>query len=130
MQDSNMMGKEAKSLVPEQQEQAKKAAQRYQEGVETGFEVASRSFEEMNKGMQAVAAEITNHSKRTLEDIVSAWEELLQAKSFSDVVDIQTTYARKAYDTYMSGFAKFGQIYLSTAQTATKPVEQATRSVK
>jgi len=90
MQDSNKMVKEAKSLAHEQQEQAQKAAQRYQEGAETGFEAASRSFDEMNKGMQAIAEEMSNYSKSTLEDVLGAWERLLRAKSVGDVIDIQT----------------------------------------
>jgi hypothetical protein len=75
--------------------------------------------------------EILGHySKSTLEDVLGAWEKLLKAKSFGDVIDVQTSYARKAYDTYMSGVSKFGKIYLSTAQSAAKPVERATRSAR
>jgi hypothetical protein len=107
---------------------AKKAGQQYSDDAETGFEVASRSFDELNKGIQAIAAEMTDYSKRSLEDVFGTWESLLSARSLSDVVQIQTACAKKAYDAYMSEMAKFGRIYLSAAGNAYKLAEKTARN--
>ena len=47
-----------------------------------GFDAAVSAFGEANKGFQAIAAEITAYSKKSLEDGTRAFEQLLGAKSF------------------------------------------------
>jgi hypothetical protein len=108
-------------------EELKNVGEEYQRLSKEGFDAATRSFGEMNKGLQAVAAEMTDYSKRTFEDVFRAWEELLAAKSVGQVFEIQSQYAAKAYDTYMSEMSKFGEMYLNVARKASKPAEQATR---
>ena len=46
-----------------------------------GFDAAIRSFGEVNKGFQAIAAEVTGFSKRALEDSTRTFEQLAGAKS-------------------------------------------------
>jgi phasin family protein len=91
-----------------------------------GFDAATRSFGEMNKGFQALAAEITDYSKRTFDDVFRAWEQLLSAKSVEQVIEIQSQYAKKAYDAHASEMSKLGEMYVAIARGAAKPIEQAT----
>jgi hypothetical protein len=70
---------------------------------------------------------MTDYSKRSLEDVFRAWEQLLGARSFGEVVDIQTRYAQRAYDTYMSQMSRFGELSLNFTRNASKPIEQAVR---
>jgi len=42
-----------------------------------GFDVAVKSFGEVNRGLQAITAEVTNYSKKTFEDGTRAFEQLL-----------------------------------------------------
>ena len=91
-----------------------------------GFDAATRSFGEMNKGFQALAAEMTDYSKRTFDDVFRAWEQLLSAKSVEQLIEIQSQCAKKAYDTHMSEMSKLGDMYVAIARNASKPVEQAT----
>ena len=74
-------------------EELKNVGEEYQRLSKEGFDAATRSFGEMNKGLQAVAAEMTDYSKRTFEDVFRAWEELLAAKSVGQVFEIQSQYA-------------------------------------
>ena len=78
------------------------------------FEVASRSIGEVNRGLQALAAEMTDFSKKRFEDIFQSWEQLLRARSFGDVVDAQARYAQRAYDAYTSEMSKLGKMYVGT----------------
>ena len=91
-----------------------------------GFDAAVRSCGEVNKGFQAIAAEVTDYSKKTFEDGFRAWEQLVGAKSVGQMIEIQSQYAKKAYDTYIAEVSKLGEMYVGLARNAYKPVEQAT----
>jgi hypothetical protein len=127
MPESKRMAEEANRMGQEAQEQAKQVGQEFQRAAERGFEAASRSFAEINRNFQAIATEMTDFSKRRLDDVLQSWEQLLRARSFPDVVEVQTRYAQKAYDAYMSEFSKLGEMYLGTARDAAKPIEQTFR---
>jgi hypothetical protein len=90
-----------------------------------GFDAAVKSFGEMNKGFQAIAAEVTDYSKKAFEDGTRAFEQLIGAKSVEQAVEIQSTYAKKAYDNYVAEVSKLGEMYAGLARDAYKPVEVA-----
>ncbi len=90
-----------------------------------GIETAMKAFGEWNKGWQAIAAEMTDYSKRSLEDSTQTIERLLSAKSVEQAVEIQTTFAKRAYDEYMHQMQKLGGMYGEFAKEAHRPVERA-----
>jgi phasin family protein len=108
-------------------DEANRIGQQAQERVQSGFEAASRSFSEANRGFQAMAAEMTDFSKRRMEDVLQAWQQLLQARNFGDVVDAQTRYAQRAYEAYTSEVSKLGEMCLDTTRSAARSVEQTSR---
>lgn len=116
MQETNRMTEEA-------QEQASQMGQ----AVEAGFEAASRSFSEANRGFQAVAEEINDFSRRRFEDVLQSWQQFLAARSFGDIVEVQMRYTQRAYDAYISEMSKLGEMYLNTVRNSAKPVEQTTK---
>jgi hypothetical protein len=109
------------------QEQAERTGREYQKAAEAGFETASHSFGEINKGLQAIAAEMTDFSKKRLEDAFGTWEQVLRARNFGEVIEAQTRYAQRAYDAYMSEMSKVGEMYLGATRNAAKPIEQASK---
>jgi hypothetical protein len=127
MPETKRMAEEANRMGQEAQEQAKRVGQEFQRAAEHGFEAASRSFAEINRNFQAIATEMTDFSKKRLDDVLQSWEQLLRARSLPDVVEVQTRYAQKAYDAYMSEFSKLGDMYLSTARDASKATEETSR---
>jgi hypothetical protein len=90
-----------------------------------GFDAAVKSFGEFNKGFQAIAAEVTDYSKKAFEDHTRAFEQLIGAKSVEQAVEIQSQYAKKAYDSYIAEISKLGEMYAGLARDAYKPVEVA-----
>ena len=90
-----------------------------------GFDASVRSFGEMNKGFQAIAAEVTNYSKKAFEDSTRAFEQLIGAKSFEQALEIQSQYAKKTFDAYVAQASKIGQMYADLARTSYQSVEQA-----
>ena len=80
-------------------EELKNVGEEYQRLSKEGFNAATRSLGEMNKGFQALAAEMTDYSKRTFEDVFRAWEQLLGARSMDRAFEIQSQYAMRTTTT-------------------------------
>jgi hypothetical protein len=102
-----------------------KGFEEFQKTGKDNLDAAVRSFGEVNKGFQAIAAEMTDYSKNALEDSTRAFEQLKGAKSVEQAVEIQSQFAKKAYDTYMVEMSKIGEMYAGLAKDAYKPVEAA-----
>lgn len=96
-----------------------------QKAGQENFDTAVKSFGEVNKGVQAIAGEVTEYTKKSIEEGTSTFEQLIGVKSVEQAVEIQTTYAKKAYDNYMSQVTKIGEMYADLAKDAYKPVETA-----
>jgi hypothetical protein len=92
---------------------------------QTNVDTVIKIFGDWNKGWQAIAAEMTDYSKRTFEDGTATFEKLVSAKSVEQAVEIQTSFAKRAYDDYMHQLTKIGGMYSSLAKDAYKPVEKA-----
>src|SRR5215210_3753912 len=97
----------------------------FQRKAKDGFDAAVTSFGEVNKGLQAIAAEVTGYSKKAFEDGTRAFEQLLGAKSFEQVIEIQSQYVKKAFDTHVAELSKLGEMYAGLTRNSYKPVEQA-----
>jgi hypothetical protein len=90
-----------------------------------GFDAAVRSYGELNKGFQAITAKVTDYSKKAFEDATRAFEQLAGSKSIEQAIEIQSQYAKKAYDTWVAEASKIGEMYAAVARDAYKPVEKA-----
>jgi hypothetical protein len=103
------------------------AAQKYGDGFQRvgndGFDATVRSFDELNKGFQAIAAEVNDYSKKSFEDGARAFEQLLSAKSFGQVIEIQSQYARMVYEAHIAELSKLAEMYAGLTRNAYKPVE-------
>lgn len=81
---------QAKRVGEATEDQLKRGSEHFQDAARAGIDAASNSFLEVNRGFQAIVAEMTRYSQRSVEDVTHAWEQLLSARSFGDIVDIQT----------------------------------------
>jgi hypothetical protein len=97
---------------------------------QTNVDTAVKMFGEWNKGLQAIAAEMTDYTKRSFEESTATFEKLLTAKSVEQAIEIQTGYAKRAYDEYMHQMSKIGGLYAELAKEAYKPVEKVMQSVR
>ena len=89
------------------------------------YDTMFRSYGEMNKGFQAIVARWAEFSKRSFEDATRTWEQLMGVKSLDQAFEIQSNYAKRAYDSWMAEASKIGEMYTSAARDAYKPVKQA-----
>ena len=97
----------------------------FQTASKDGFDASVRSLGEVSKGFQAIAATVVDYSKKSFEDGTRAFEQLIGAKSFEQVWEIQSQYAKKAFDAYVAQASKVGEMYVNLARSAYQPVEQA-----
>src|SRR5438132_12559449 len=88
------------------------------------MDAAMKVFGEWNKNWQAIAAEMSDYTKRSFEESTATLEKLMSSKSVEQAVEIQTSYAKRAYDDYMQQMSKIGGMYANLAKEAYKPVER------
>jgi phasin family protein len=86
---------------------------------------AVRSYGEVHKGFQALATRVTENTKKAFEDTTRTFEQLVGAKSVEQVIEIQSQYAKRAYDNYVAEASRLGEWYVDVVRNATKPFEQA-----
>lgn len=86
-------------------------------------EVAMKSMGALSKGVQAIAVELADYSKKAFEDGAAATEKLFGAKSLDKAVEVQSDYLKTAYEGFVSQTAKLGELYSDLAQEAYKPFE-------
>src|SRR5262247_929795 len=86
-------------------------------------EATMRSFGAASKGFQAIAAEVTNYSKKSFEDGTAAVERLMGAKTLEKAIEVQTDYVKTAYEGFVAQATKIGELYADIAKEAYKPFE-------
>jgi phasin family protein len=84
---------------------------------------AMKSADVVSKGFQAIAAEATEYSKKSVEDGSKYVEKLLGAKSLDAVIEVQTDYFKKSYEGMVGQMTKFGEMYSDLAKEMAKPYE-------
>jgi len=83
----------------------------------------------MTKGLQEIAAESTDYSKKAFAANTAVVEKLLGAKSVETAIQIQTEYAKSAYEGFVAQTSRINELFVKLASEAFKPVEAAISSV-
>ena len=87
------------------------------------FEAVVASATAMTKGFQDIATEVADYQRKSFEDGTAIIEKAIAAKSIDKALEVQTDFAKGAYEAYMGRVAKIGEIYLAAAKEAYKPFE-------
>lgn len=82
-----------------------------------------KQFGTVSKGWQAIATECTDYSKKSFEEGSAALEKLLGAKSLDKAIEIQSAYAKTAYEGFVVQATKLGELYTDLAKETYKPIE-------
>ena len=89
------------------------------------MDVAMKSMSVLSKGMQQIAAETADYTKKSFEDGTATFEQLMGAKSVDKAFEIQSGYMKTAYEGMVNQMTKLGEMYTETAKEAYKPIEDA-----
>jgi hypothetical protein len=79
--------------------------------------------------LQDIFAEGADYTKKSVETRLALGEKLLGAKSFPDVIQIQTEYARASYADFAAQATKMGKLHTDLAKAAFRPAEQAIAAI-
>jgi len=72
-------------------------------------------------GFQAIATAYGDYTKKSFEDTRSFVEKLSNVRSFEKAVEIQTEFAKTAYETFVTESQKIGALYGDLAKQSYKP---------
>jgi hypothetical protein len=87
------------------------------------METSMNSLTTLSKGVQALAVESVDYTKKAFEDGTAAMEKLFGAKSIEKAMEIQQEYAKSAYESFVAQATKMGELYVDLAKEAYKPYE-------
>jgi len=117
------------------------------DAVKEGFSRSMTPFAEMNsvskqafdawmesatvasRGVEALNGHVLAYAKKSMEDSVAAAKSLSGAKSLKDVVDIQTTFAKSSFDSYVKEMTKLSEFAQSVSKDAIKPLSERASAV-
>ncbi|ODS00385.1 hypothetical protein AUC68_00745 [Methyloceanibacter methanicus] len=102
-----------------------KATKDFQKMGKDNYEAVLKSYGQMNKGFQEIGTSFTDYTKQAFADATATFEKLVGAKSLEHAIEIQSQYAKSAYESWMAEMTKIGEMYASVARDAYKPVEKA-----
>lgn len=87
------------------------------------LDLAMKSFGTVSKGVQAIAVEVADYSKKSFEEGTAAAEKLMGAKTLDKAVEIQSAYFKTAYEGFVAQATKMGELYADLAKETYKPYE-------
>jgi hypothetical protein len=88
-----------------------------------GVEATLKSFTAASKGVQAIAVETTDYARKSFEQSAAAVEKLLGTRSIESAIEVQTEFAKTAYEGFVAQATKMGSLYTDIAKEAYKPLE-------
>ena len=94
------------------------------------FEAATSVGSAWTKGVQQIATEATDYSKKSFEASSSMMEKLMGVKSVEKAVEIQTEFAKQSYEAFIAQSTKFGELFTNLAKDSFKPVEEVFAKVQ
>lgn len=82
---------------------------------------ADSSMTSFPGGFQAIATAYGDYTKKSFEDTRTFVEKLSGAKSVEKAIEIQTEFAKSAFETFMAESQKIGALYRDLATQSYKP---------
>jgi hypothetical protein len=87
------------------------------------MDITMKSISALSKGVQAIAVEVADYSKKSFEEGSAAAEKLFGAKSLEKAIEIQTEFAKTAYEGFVANATRIGELYAEVAKESYKPFE-------
>ena len=87
------------------------------------MDATMRSLGAVSKGVQAIAVEVADYSKKSFEEGSAAMEKMMGAKSIDKAIEAHSDYVRSAYEGFVAQASKLGELYADLAKESYKPFE-------
>ena len=111
------------------------------DAVKDGFEKATKSYEQLmafsketaeallkaanttGKGIETINTEVFSYSRQSVEEGVAVTKAVLASKTLQEVLEIQSDYAKTAFETYVAQLTKLRELAMGTAKAASEPIQ-------
>ncbi len=87
------------------------------------LDMTAKSFGEVSKSAQAIASQITDYSKQSVEDGSKVMAKLFGAKSLEQAIEIQSEYAKASYERFVTETTKIGELCANLVKETYKSFE-------
>lgn len=88
------------------------------------FEAAVASITAATKGAETLGAQAVAFSKKAVEDQVSAARTLAAAKSVQEVIELQTGFAKTAFEAYVAEVNKMTETVAASVKDSAAPINE------
>ena len=95
----------------------------FQKMGQENMELAMQSFSAYAKGLQALAVEAADYTKKSFEDNTQLVEKLMGVKTLDKAVELSSDHAKTSYEGFVAEVTKMGEIVTDMSKEAYKPVE-------
>jgi phasin family protein len=103
-----------------------KAVKNYDQLVGYGKEAVEAYVKSANvagKGAETLHNEIYSYSKQSIEESIAAAKTLLGAKSVHEAFELQSDFAKTAFNAYVGEMTKLSELFVGTAKEAFEPLQ-------
>src|SRR5437879_7929696 len=87
------------------------------------LETVVASATTLQNGNQTIATAYGDYTKKSFEDTKSYVEKLSGVKSLDKAIEVQTEFAKSAYETFVAESQKIAGLYADLAKQTFKPLE-------
>jgi phasin family protein len=87
------------------------------------LETVVASATTLQNGIQTIATAYGDYTKKSFEDTRSYVEKLSGVKSLDKAIEVQTEFAKSAYETFVAESQKIAGLYTDLAKQTFKPFE-------
>jgi phasin family protein len=75
------------------------------------------------KGVETLNSEIYSYSKDAIEESIAASKAILGSKSVHEAFELQTDYAKSAFESYVGELTKVSDLFTSATKEAFAPLK-------
>jgi hypothetical protein len=87
------------------------------------FDTVVASASGVQNGLQAIASAYGDYTKKSFEETKSFVEKLSGVRSLDKALEVQSEYAKSAYESFVSESQKIAGLYTDLAKQTFKPYE-------
>lgn len=78
-----------------------------------------------SKNVEEIMSEVLNCTKSNVETCVSTAKDLAGARTFDQLIAIQTEQSKKCFETYVSQLTKMSEMVMNLSKEATAPLNES-----
>jgi phasin family protein len=86
-------------------------------------EACMKSATVAGKGIETINSEIYSYSKDAIEESIAAGKAILGSKSIHEAFELQTDYAKSAFEAYVSELTKVSDLFTSATKSTFAPLQ-------